>query len=134
MISHEVAPSGIAYVTLGLDVSIIPYEDAVGMTTPRSYQVRTRIRGRYSVRAFLDEKAYGVTSLESYSTILEAVESDWKNLVIRLQDLRDSILKGNRGGMLLYITGSGDDGGTEQVNDEGDEEDGSQQLRRSLVF
>ena len=104
MISHEVAPSGIAYVTLGLDVSIIPSEDAVGMTTPRSYQVRTRIRGRYSVRAFLDEKAYGVTSLESYSTILEAVESDWKNLVIRLQDLRDSILKGNRGGMLLYIT------------------------------
>ena len=51
VISHEVAPSGIAYVTLGLDVSIIPYEDAVGMTTPRSYQVRTRIRGRYSVRA-----------------------------------------------------------------------------------
>jgi hypothetical protein len=30
-------------------------------------------------------------------------------------------------------TGS-DDGGIEQVNDEGDKEDGSQQLRKSLVF
>ena len=33
----------------------------------------------------------------------------------------------------LRGTGS-DDAGIEQVNDEGDEEDGSQQLRRSLVF
>ena len=43
----------------------------------------TRIRGRYSVRAFLDEKASGLTSLESYTIILEAVESDWNlsNLV-----------------------------------------------------
>ena len=65
----------------------------------------TRIRGRYSVRAFLDEKAFGVTSLESYTAILETVESDWKNFIIRIQDLRDSILKGNRGGMLLDITG-----------------------------
>lgn len=32
---------------------------------------------------------YGVSSLESYATVLEAVESDWENFVIRLKDLRE---------------------------------------------
>ena len=75
----------------------------------------TRIRGRYSVRckwksdcyfcslyvskiwtvhtssvlAFIDEKMYGVSSLESYATVLEAVESDWENFVVRLKNLRE---------------------------------------------
>ena len=29
VISHEVASSGIAYIDLGLDISMIPYEDAI---------------------------------------------------------------------------------------------------------
>merc|ERR1719491_753679 len=33
----------------------------------------TRIRGRYSVRRFIDEKIYGVSSLESYGAVLEAM-------------------------------------------------------------
>ena len=47
-----------------------------------------RIRGRYSVRNFVDEKIYGVSSLESYAAILEAVESDWGRFVLRLKTLR----------------------------------------------
>ena len=48
-----------------------------------------RIRGRYSVRNFIDEKMYGVSSLESYATVLEAVNSDWEIFVLRLKKLRE---------------------------------------------
>jgi hypothetical protein len=32
---------------------------------------------------------YGVSSLESYTTTLEAIESDWQTFVVRLIDLRE---------------------------------------------
>lgn len=48
-----------------------------------------RIRGRYSVRNYIDEKIYGVASLESYATVLEAVDSDWGQFVLRLKKMRD---------------------------------------------
>ncbi len=48
-----------------------------------------RIRGRYSTRNFIDEKMYGVSSLESYATVLEAVEADWGQFVLRLKTLRE---------------------------------------------
>eukprot|EP00584_Thalassiosira_punctigera_P001492 CAMPEP_0172534620 /NCGR_PEP_ID=MMETSP1067-20121228/6914_1 /TAXON_ID=265564 ORGANISM="Thalassiosira punctigera, Strain Tpunct2005C2" /NCGR_SAMPLE_ID=MMETSP1067 /ASSEMBLY_ACC=CAM_ASM_000444 /LENGTH=1239 /DNA_ID=CAMNT_0013319433 /DNA_START=10 /DNA_END=3729 /DNA_ORIENTATION=+ len=64
-----------------------------------------RIRGRYSVRNFIDEKIYGVSSLESYASILEDVESDWGQFVLRLKKLRETILNGSRNGMLLNLTG-----------------------------
>lgn len=64
-----------------------------------------RIRGRYSPRSFIDEKMYGVSSLESYAKVLEAVDSDWGTFVLRLKKLRMAILNGNRSGMLLNLTG-----------------------------
>lgn len=51
--------------------------------------VNRRIRGRYSPRNWVDEKFYGVSSLESYATVLKAVESDWGKFVVRLKSLRD---------------------------------------------
>ena len=48
-----------------------------------------RIRGRYSARSFVDEKMYGVSSLEAYATVLEAVEADWGQFVLRLKKLRE---------------------------------------------
>lgn len=51
--------------------------------------VNRRIRGRYSPRNWIDEKFYGVSSLESYATVLEAVESDWGKFVVRLKSLRE---------------------------------------------
>ena len=47
-----------------------------------------RIRGRYSVRNFIDEKIYGVSSLKSYASVLEAIESDWGLFVLRLKNMR----------------------------------------------
>jgi len=64
-----------------------------------------RIRGRYSVMNFVEEKIYGVSSLESYAAILESVESDWEKVVLRLKNLREAILNGSRNGMVLNLTG-----------------------------
>merc|ERR1711966_557993 len=64
-----------------------------------------RIRGRYSVRNFIDEKIYGVSSLKSYATVLEAIESDWGLFVLRLKNMRKAILNGSRAGMLMNLTG-----------------------------
>ena len=47
-----------------------------------------RIRGRYSVRSFIDEQIYGVSSLMGYKTVMKAVESDWGLFVLRLTNMR----------------------------------------------
>lgn len=39
--------------------------------------------------AFIDEKMYGVSSLESYETTLESIESDWQTFVVGLINLRE---------------------------------------------
>jgi Zn-dependent M16 (insulinase) family peptidase len=65
----------------------------------------TRIRGRYSVRNYLDEKMYGVSSIESKSMVLEAVNSGWRQFSLQLGRMRDAILNGNRKGMVLNLTG-----------------------------
>jgi Zn-dependent M16 (insulinase) family peptidase len=65
----------------------------------------TRLRGRYSVRNFLGEKMSGYSSLDSSAVVLEAVEADWGQFVLRLNRMRQAIINGNRNGMILNLTG-----------------------------
>eukprot|EP00956_Cyclotella_meneghiniana_P044106 scaffold302040_cov56-Cyclotella_meneghiniana.AAC.1 len=58
-----------------------------------------RIRARYS------EKMYGVTSLQDNASILERIESDWTDFALHLEDMRKTIINGNRNGMFLDMTG-----------------------------
>ncbi|KAL7472131.1 hypothetical protein ACHAXS_012467 [Conticribra weissflogii] len=67
--------------------------------------VNTRIRGRYSVRNYVDEKLYGVSRLSDLAALLDSVETDWPGFVQRLTNMRKAILNANRDGMLLDITG-----------------------------
>lgn len=54
---------------------------------------------------FIDEKLYGVSSLDSYAEILDMVASDWGKFVVRLKRLRNLILNGNRSGVIMNLTG-----------------------------
>ena len=65
----------------------------------------TRIRGRYSVRNFLREKMDGYSSLDSSAAVLDAVDADWGQFVLRLDRMRQAIINGNRNGMILNLTG-----------------------------
>ena len=65
----------------------------------------TRLRGRYSVRNFLGEKMQGYSSLDSSAAVLEAVDADWAQFVLRLDRMRKAIINGNRNGMILNLTG-----------------------------
>lgn len=71
----------------------------------RVYHISSTIHISRNHTEFIDEKLYGVSSLESYANILEAVSSDWSKFVIRLKNLRAAILNGSRKGMLLNLTG-----------------------------
>ena len=67
----------------------------------------TRMKARYSVPAYLDEKMGGVTYLETVKQLLKQAEEDWPSLLARLEQIRDTILDANvcRDGMFLDITG-----------------------------
>ena len=65
----------------------------------------TRMRGRYSVRNYLGEKMNGFSSLDSSAAVLEAVDADWGQFVLRLDKMRQAIINGNRNGMILNLTG-----------------------------
>lgn len=41
----------------------------------------------FCLLAFIDEKIYGVSSLDSYALILKSIESDWSRFVSRLKKL-----------------------------------------------
>eukprot|EP00804_Cyclotella_cryptica_P023401 CCRYP_000523-RE/>CCRYP_000523-RE protein AED:0.14 eAED:0.14 QI:2217/1/1/1/0.90/0.75/12/690/1071 len=64
-----------------------------------------RIRGRYSVRNFIDEKMHGVTSLQDEAAILDSIEADWTTFALRLENIMKAVVSGNRSGMLLDLTG-----------------------------
>lgn len=67
----------------------------------------TRMKARYSVAGYLDEKMGGISSLERVKQLLKQAEEDWPSLLERLEKIRDTILdeKLCRDGMFLDITG-----------------------------
>lgn len=66
-----------------------------------------RIKSRYSVGGFLDEKMSGITYLDTIGEILKEAEDDWESVLARLEKMRASILEKTtcRNGMILDITG-----------------------------
>ena len=74
--------------------------------TGHSY-ANNRIKARYSVGGFLDEKMGGITYLDTINSILKEAEDDWESVLARLERMKASILDKNtcRSGMILDITG-----------------------------
>lgn len=67
----------------------------------------TRLKARYSVPGYLNEKMGGISYLSFVNKILEEAENDWESVLARLQRIRDAIIKSSscRDGMFLDITG-----------------------------
>lgn len=67
----------------------------------------TRMKARYTVAGYLEEKMGGITTLETVKQLLTQAEEDWPSLLARLEKIRDTILDDKlcRNGMFLDITG-----------------------------
>lgn len=67
----------------------------------------TRMRARYSVPGYIDEKMGGISYLTSVKQLLKQAEEDWPSLLARLENIRNTILdkKTVRDGMFLDVTG-----------------------------
>jgi Zn-dependent M16 (insulinase) family peptidase len=70
----------------------------------------TRMKARYSVSGFLNEKMGGISYLDSINALLKDAEEDWESVLARLQNIRSAILDQStcRNGMMLHITGDKD--------------------------
>jgi len=66
-----------------------------------------RIKARYSVGGFLDEKMGGITYLKTVNELIKQAETDWDLVLKRLENIRSAILNNAtcRSGMILDITG-----------------------------
>merc|ERR1719330_562305 len=67
----------------------------------------TRMKARYSISGFLNEKMGGISYLDSVNKLLKDAEEDWDSVLARLQNIRKAILDKNtcRDGMMLHVTG-----------------------------
>jgi Predicted Zn-dependent peptidases, insulinase-like len=67
----------------------------------------TRIKARYSVGGFLDEKMGGISYLSTVNELIKQAETDWDSVLKRLENIRSAILNNAtcRSGMILDITG-----------------------------
>jgi Zn-dependent M16 (insulinase) family peptidase len=67
----------------------------------------TRMRARYNVAGYIDEKMGGVTYLETVKQLLKQAEEDWPSLLARLENIRNAILDQStcRNGMVVDLTG-----------------------------
>jgi len=66
-----------------------------------------RIKARYSVGGYLDEKMGGISYLNTINSVLKDAEEDWGSVLARLENIRSAILNKTtcRNGMMLDITG-----------------------------
>jgi len=70
----------------------------------------TRMKARYDVSAYINEKMGGITYLETIDSLLEEAEENWDSFLDRLKNIRNTILDNAtvRNGMLLDITADSD--------------------------
>lgn len=70
----------------------------------------TRMKARYSVPGFLNEKMGGISYLDTINAVLKDAEEDWGAVLARLEKMRAAILNSEtcRNGMMLHITGDKD--------------------------
>lgn len=66
-----------------------------------------RMKARYRVDGFLDEKMGGITYLGTINELIKEAEGDWESVLRRLENIRSAILNDAtcRNGMILDITG-----------------------------
>jgi Zn-dependent M16 (insulinase) family peptidase len=66
-----------------------------------------RIRSRYSVIGYINEKMSGVSSLDTVKELLDQAKNDFPSLLARLENMRNTILQQStcRNGMILDLTG-----------------------------
>jgi hypothetical protein len=66
-----------------------------------------RIRSRYNVIGYINEKMSGVSSLDTVKGLLDQAENDFPALLARLENIRSTILEKStcRDGMILDLTG-----------------------------
>lgn len=64
-----------------------------------------RLQCRYSPLYALMEKKSGLSSLPLLRTALDTAQNDWGNFLERLQKMKDAIVKSDRKGMVLNLTG-----------------------------
>lgn len=66
-----------------------------------------RIRSRYNVIGYINEKMSGVSSLDTVKGLLDQAENDFPALLARLENIRNTILEKStcRDGMILDLTG-----------------------------
>ena len=67
----------------------------------------SRIRSRYNVVGYINEKMSGLSSLDTIKELLDQAENDFPALLARLENIRNKILVKNtcRDGMILDLTG-----------------------------
>jgi len=65
----------------------------------------TRIASRYSITGFIREQWQGLTQLFQMRRALEQAKSDFSELSLRLIKMQDAMVRGNRNGMTLAVTG-----------------------------
>ena len=64
-----------------------------------------RINARYTPAKVIEEIYGGVTSIPKWHSLLDTAENDWGALLARLQKMKSTIVKSNRKGMVLNLTG-----------------------------
>lgn len=64
-----------------------------------------RIKSHYSPQRYINELLEGVTKLEMMESALSDARNAWPDLLTRLEDIRSKILRGNREGAILNLTG-----------------------------
>ena len=70
----------------------------------------TRMKARYTVSGFLNEKMGGISYLKTINNLIKDAEEDWGSVLSRLEKIRSAILNENtcRNGMLFHVTGDKD--------------------------
>lgn len=66
-----------------------------------------RMKARYSVSGFLNEKMGGISYLKTVNQLIKDSEEDWDSVLARLTNIRKAILNKStcRDGMMLHVTG-----------------------------
>ncbi len=70
----------------------------------------TRMKARYSVPGFLNEKMGGISYLQTINALIKEAEEDWGSILSRLEKMRAAVLNETncRSGMMFHVTGDKD--------------------------
>jgi len=70
--------------------------------------VGRRIEARYSKKGLIRERLEGISSLQYLIQARDDAKGDWADFVVKLDQVRNAIVEGNRNGMVISLTGEAD--------------------------